>query len=235
MLFQQVRRGFGLLLLCGGLILYAWGVWPAMNTSSNLTILPREMQLLGLGDDLTQVSAPAAVPAVLEVRRLSLEAPVLLRVGDQGIVKLTFAPDTDTLRTGETGGLEDVFDNHLVVMEARLEIGGLEVRPTGTLSRPLEPAQAASFEWQLFPQQAGVYEGTAWFYLRFMTKDGSSGNSQPISAQRLEIRPSSWIGLTGPQARLAGGVGVLAGLFLTGKELLRLIRYRCNLIHQKLL
>ncbi len=214
MLSQQVRRGLGMLFLICGLILLAWGAWPAGSTSKELTLFPQEMQLLEAGNGYSQISEVAGVPAVLEVRNLTLEAPVLLRIGEQGLVRLSFVPRPVMPELADSGELKDIFDTHQVTVEARLEVGGLEVTPQGTLARSLVPAQPVTFEWIIFPHQPEAYEGTVWFYLRFLPKDGSPGTSRPVSAQQLVIRPTSFFGLAGSHARMAGGMGALIGLML---------------------
>jgi hypothetical protein len=211
MLSQQLRRALALLFLILGGTLFAWGVWPAMKANSRLTLLPEEMQLTGSDMLPAQISRETPVPAILEVRQITLEAPRFLRVGDKGAIKLSFVPHNAPV---DTGGLGDIFDSHQVAVEARLVMGGLQVRPTGILQRALVPGHPLTFEWDFLPLQAGTFQGTAWFYLRFMPKAGGHATSQLLSAQRLSLQPRSFWGLSGPQSRLAGGACLLLSLFL---------------------
>jgi hypothetical protein len=232
MLFRKVRHSLSVLSLLAGVILFAWGTWPSRKDVDTLVIYPGEMQMTITGpaqavDEQTSLPDGANVPAVLEVRRLILEAPVSIQTGNRDFIRLVFMPAAVSPGMIEIQGLEDIFSTHMVAVEARLEMGGLEVEPAGTLTRPLLPGQAVRFEWGLIPNQARVYEGTAWLYLRFMPKDGSPGNSRPVSAQRVEIRASSILGLSGLQARMLGGAGTLLGLALVTDLL-------AGLIHQGL-
>jgi hypothetical protein len=111
-------------------------------------------------------------------------------------------------------------------VEARLEVGGLDVTPAATQARSLLPGQWVSFEWNLFPLEARVYQGTAWFYLRFMPLEGGPATSRPISAQRLAVRAISVWGLSGPQARLVGAGSLLTGLVLSCGWMLRYVGRR---------
>jgi hypothetical protein len=232
MLFQKVRHSLSVLSLLTGVILFAWGAWPSRKDIHALVIYPREMQMTISGsaqavDEQTPLSEQVNVPAILEVRRSILEVPVSIQTGNQGFIRLVFMPEAVSTGTSETQGLQDIYSTHVVAVEARLEMGGLEVDPAGTLTRPLFLDQAVHFEWNLIPMQAGVYEGTVWLYLRFMPKDGSPGHSWPVSVQRVEIRACSLLGLSGLQARRMGGAGTLLGLVLASDLL-------AGLIHQVL-
>jgi hypothetical protein len=232
MLFRKARHSLGVLTLLAGVILFAWGAWPSRKDVDTLVIYPGEMQIPisepGQAVDVqTLLSEQVDVPAILEVRRLILEAPVYIQTGNRDFIRLEFMPEAVSPGMDEIQGLQDIYNTHLVAVEARLEMGGLEVEPAGTLTRSLLLGQSARFEWGLTPEQARVYEGTAWLYLRFMPKDGSPGNSWPVSAQRVEIRASTLLGLSGLQARMLGGAGTLLGLALASDFL-------ASLIHQGL-
>ena len=228
MLFQMVRHSLSVLSLLAGVILFAWGAWPSRKEIHALVIYPREMQMTVSGsaqvvNEQTPLSEQVNVPAILEVRRLILEVPVSIQTGNRDFIRLEFLPEAVSPGMDEIQGLQDIYSTHLVAVEARLEMGGLEVEPAGTLTRSLFLGQSVRFEWGLIPEQARVYEGMAWLSLRFMPKDGSPGNSWPISAQRVEIRASSLLGLSGLQARMLGGAGTLLGLALASDLLTSLI------------
>lgn len=217
--FHQVRWCVGLLLFLTGLSLFAWGAWPAGNRLSLLMVQPHEMQLAlarqtPSGGGGTSKDITAAVPAILEVRRLALETPRFLRPGDPGTVRLVFTTDPGQAVDGKINGLSNLYDTHYVAVVVRLEMGGLAVDPSGTLTRPLAPEQPVSFQWALLPGQAPVYEGMAWFYLRFMPRDGSPSSDWPLAAQRIKLPSISLLGLSGRLMRWLGGVGALSGSLL---------------------
>jgi hypothetical protein len=219
MRFHQVRWCMGLSLCLTGLALFTWGAWPAGKSQKVLLIQPGEMQipLAGWAPAVWEGNVrdtPTTVPAILEVRRLALETPRFLRSGDAGEVRLEFSTDLSQKVDGEIAGLSNLYDTHQVAVEARLEMGGLQVDPSGTLTRPLEPGQTVKYTWILRPEQAQVYKGAAWFYLRFMPKDGSPSSDWPLAVQRIELYSTSLLGLTGRLARWLGGMGVLVGLLL---------------------
>jgi hypothetical protein len=232
--FSQVRWCMGLLLCLTGLGLFAWGAWPAGKRLSILMIRPAEMQLSFSGQAYTDgegyaTQTPITTAAILETRRLVLETPNFIRLEDQAEVNLGFIQHPVLNMGEEIEGLSNLFDTHHVSVEARLEIGGLQVEPSGTLIRPLAAGQAASFTWFLWADQVQSYEGTAWFYLRFRSKDGSTSSSWPLAAQRVELSSYSLLGLSGSLARRLGGMGVLSGLLLLTDWLVRRLSLRLGI------
>jgi hypothetical protein len=209
----------GLLLCLTGLVLFGWGAWPAGKRQSVLILHPHEMQLAlagkaQSGSQETARDSRVAIPAILEMRRLVLETPGFLRPGDPARVRLGFRPDPDLSGDGNLDGLSNLYDTHFVAVEARLEIGGLLLEPSGTVHRPLAPGQSVDFEWVLLPEQALVYQGTAWLYLRFLPKDGSASSDWPLVAQRVKLTSISVLGLSGRLMRWLGGMGALSGVLL---------------------
>jgi hypothetical protein len=223
--FRWVRWCMGLLLVMTGCILLALGAWPAGKKSSVLMIRSQEMQVDLPGQALSDGEGAIgqtqlAIPAILEARRLVLETPSFLRPGDADTVILEFTSDSNRITDGEIDGLTNLYDTHYAAVEARLEMGGLQVNPSGSLIRPLSPGQAIRFSWTLLPERAQIYEGTAWFYLRFLPKDGSSSRDWPLAAQRIELTSTSWLGWSGRTTRWLGGIVSLIGLLLIADRLL---------------
>lgn len=219
MYFQQLRWRVGLFVSLLGLALFAWGAWPGGKQLRVLMLQPHDMQLALAGASPAAWEGnvsdlPAALPAILEVRRLALETPNFLRPGDEGRVRLEFTADPGLNLEGEMDELSDLYDTHHAAVKARLEMSGVRVDPPGSLTRPLAAGQAVSFSWVLVPDQERVYEGTVWFYMRFMPKDGSPSSEWPLAAQRVELSSKSIMGLSGRMARWLGGIGALAGILL---------------------
>ena len=167
----------------------------------------------------------APPPAILEARRLTLEYPPKIRVGDSDVVRLTLEIDalgslTPTAEvqgntvTGQVVQIPNLFDTHNVIAEARLDLAGLQVVPGELISEPLTPGQSATFYWSVRPASAGTFRGTAWFYMRFVDKVSGAESRKTISAQPVQIEAVSFLGLNGNLARAAGGVGSFLGALL---------------------
>lgn len=171
-------------------------------------------------------AAPTALPVLTESRRLNLEWPPKLREGDSGLVKMTLEIDDQgnlsptaqiegNVVRGETVVIQNLYDTHNVVAEARLDMAGVEISPDGEISEPLRPGQSATFFWNIHPFQVGRFKGTVWLHLRFIPLNGDEPESRTmISAQVIDVETVNFLGLGGTSARLLGGVGTLVGSIL---------------------
>ncbi len=168
-------------------------------------------------------------PVIPESRRLTLEFPPVMRTGDSARIRMQLEVDdrgniTPTaivegnVVTGEVIEIPNLYETHLVVAEARLDMAGMEVQPPGTISEPLTPGQSVTFYWSVRPEDSGRYEGTAWLYLRFIPMTGLNGEQESritVSVQFLEIEAKSFLGfLRGGTARGIGALGSLLGSVL---------------------
>ncbi len=168
---------------------------------------------------------PASPPTLLERRMLVLEYPPGIRAGDSDVVRLTLEVDdrgniTPTaeldgnVTEGEVIEFPDLFETHNVLAQARLDMAGMEVRPSGEISEPLRPGQSVTFYWSLRPEDVGNYRGTVWFYLTYIPLDGSPESRQALSSQVIEIQATSFFGMDAGTARVAGLVGTALGSVL---------------------
>jgi hypothetical protein len=169
-------------------------------------------------------SAPAAVPqpAIPESRRLTLEYPPNIRVGDSDVIRLTLEVDTlgSVTPTAEVQGntisgkivqIPNVYDTHNVFAEARVDIAGLNIQPPDIQSESLTQGQAVTFYWSVQPTTSGSFRGTVWLYLRFVDIVSGEESQQPISAQPIQIETNNFFGFSGGFARIAGGIGSIIG------------------------
>jgi hypothetical protein len=171
----------------------------------------------------TSVAQP--VPAIPESRRVTLEYPPRIRSGDSDVVRLTLEVDalgniTPTAETpgnvvtGQTVQIPNLYDTHNVIAEARLDLAGVDVRPSEEVNSPLLPGQSVTFYWSVRPNSSGTFRGTAWLFLRFIDKVTKEESRIPLSAQPLAITTAEFLGLSGGLARAAGGVGSIVGAVL---------------------
>jgi hypothetical protein len=168
-------------------------------------------------------------PAILESRRLTLEYPPVMRTGDSARIRMQLEVDDrgniiptaiveGNVVTGEVIEIPNLYETHLVVAEARLDMAGMEVQPLAMISEPMTPGQSVTFFWSVRPEESGRYEGTAWLHLRFIpmtTLNGEQESRIAVSAQFLEIEARSFMGfLNGGTARGIGALGSLVGSVL---------------------
>ena len=183
--------------------------------------------------------APQKV-ALLESLTLTLDSPSVIQLGEVAVIRLTVR-----IEESNPAGLEmhaptlpaitemdDVFDAYHLIAEARLELPRIFVSPRNMTSQPVRAGQTITFTWSVPANAVGEYEGTAWFFLRFMPMAGDekttgqdSSNDLaaqgspakeaalelPVAAIPLRVRVVSLLGMTGSTARIIG----IAGLCLS--------------------
>ncbi|MFZ5818567.1 MAG: hypothetical protein ACOYYJ_01595 [Chloroflexota bacterium] len=164
-------------------------------------------------------------PAIQETRHLTLEFPPVMRAGDATRIRLQLEVDDQgnltptavvegNVVTGQVVKIPDLYETHNVMVEARLDMAGMDVSPPGAISEPLQPGLPVTFYWSVRPDAPGLYQGTAWLHLQFVPKSGGEGSRIPISVQFLEIEVRSLWGLSGGAARGLGTVGSAVGAVL---------------------
>jgi len=197
-----------------------------VNTRAAVVFTPTAEELpLIIGSQAT--SAPTAVPQLdfPESRRLTLDYPPHIRVGDSDVIRLTLGVDTlDNVKpTAEVQGIivgrkivqvPNVYDTQNVFAEARLDIAGLNFQPPDIQSESLMQGQAVTFYWNVRPTNVGTFRGTVWFYLRFVDKISGAESQQTVSAQPIQIVANNFFGFSGGAARAAGGIGLVVGVVL---------------------
>jgi len=167
-------------------------------------------------------SPAAPLPAIPERRRLTLEFPLQIRVGDSDRVRLTLEVDDlgnieptakveGNVVTGEVIEIPNLYETHNVIAEAKFDIAGLQVSPTEVISQTLTQGQPVTFYWSVLPEKTGVFRGTVWFYLRFVDKASGEESRRTVSAQLVEIEAENLLGLPINLVRTFGGVGSIVG------------------------
>ncbi len=172
----------------------------------------------------TTEGAEAFIPAEIpETRRLTLEFPPKMRAGvESEIVILTLEVDDlgnitptaqfgDNVVMGEVIEIPNVYETHNVTVEARLDLAGMEVSPSGATFEPLKPGQSVTFYWSIRPRETGTYRGTAWVHLIFANKLSGEESRIAVSAQLVEIEAVDFFGLSVNVARTSGVIGSVIG------------------------
>jgi hypothetical protein len=219
----------GICLLIFSLFVLVWGFWDFSPVSRSIPILPINMQLTTSEalktDQPSLASALSQAPAIPEDRWLSLEWPSTIRVGDSNVIRMSLEMSeaekiTPTAQVegreihGETARFPNLYATHNVIAEARLDISGLQVAPAYEIVETLRPGKAVRFYWSIRSYGLGTFQGTVWLHLHFISTKGEIESQLPITAQRIEIRSVSFLGLGGFNARLLGSMGTLAGSVL---------------------
>ena len=215
----------GVIVLCGFAIIYLFASQASTGSAppddnEPVGAIPTESLPSELPTSVIPVST--AQPALPERRRLTLEFPPQMRAGDSDVVRLTLEVDDlgGLTPTAEIGGnvvsgevieIQNLYETHRVIAEARFDIAGIEISPADLSSQPLAQGQSVTFYWSIRPPETGVYRGTVWLYLRFVDKQNGEESQKAVSAQLLEIEAVNFFSLSGNFARTTGVIGSVVG------------------------
>lgn len=209
----DVRRFVAAFLLLLSLLMMVWSLWPASSQMRTLIFNPQDLQLnaasFGEKDPKT----------ILETRKLILTWPESVRSGEVVQAEAAFLPiesgDANGLNSGASAMWADVFETYHVLVEGRLELPGLVFSPDGQISQALQANEPVKFIWNLRAEQATVYKGTLWVYLRFISKATGQELKQVLTAQLLDFKCVDFLGLDYLSTRLIGSLGLAIGLVLS--------------------
>lgn len=209
----------------GGAVEATQAAAPTSAAAAPPTELPLVILPTATAETPSQPGAGAPAAVIPETRRLTLEYPPQIRSGDSDVIRLTLEVDTlgnvtptaeiqGHAVTGQTVEIPNLYDTHSVIAEARLDLAGVEVRPSEDVSEPLMPGESVSFFWSVHPTSTGTYRGTVWLFLHFIDKTTKEESRKALSAQTVQIASTDFLGLNGSVARITGGLGSVVGAVL---------------------
>lgn len=188
------RLLLGGLVLAGSLALLTFTALPEKVVSHEIRLNSNQMTLTG-----SEQSGS---------RRLRLTFPETLRPGDPGAVRADLSAEMPRQALPAEEPQEHV------LVTARLEIPGVQVTPEGEISEPLRPGQPLSLQWMVSQVKPGVFNGTAWVYLRIIPRSGGEPTERAVAAFPLRLRIVNYGGLSAVTLRVLAGIGTAAGLAL---------------------
>jgi hypothetical protein len=174
----------------------------------------------------TQIPAQPVQPVIPESRRLTLEFPPKMKAGvESDFVRLTLEVDdlgniTPTAQfggnvvTGEVIQIPNLYETHFVTAEARIDMVGMAIQPSGPTYEPMKQGQSVTFFWSIRPPETGLYRGTVWFHLNFVDKVSGEDSRMAVSAQIVEIEAVDFFGFSVNFVRTSGVVGSVVGAII---------------------
>ncbi len=216
-MLKKLRPILSIGLLLISVCLLIWATLPSKRQVAVQEISPSEMQLKSSGQ--------AAIPSILESQQLSLQWPSSMRIGDVEKITLVFKPElNDSASPDAVAEFSNVYDSYNLMAEGRFEVAGTRVDPANPTRESMPSGQALKFKWQVIIDKAGSYPGNVWLSLRFLPVDGSQASQQPIFVQEVDIRATSLFGISGPLARLLGGVGIFFSVLVSFDIMIDFVR-----------
>ena len=167
-----------------------------------------------------------AQPSIPETRLLTLEFPPTMKAGEQGdVIRLTLEADDlgNITATAEMGGhvvegevveIPNLYETHNVVAEARFDIAGIEVQPSGATLQPLRQGEPVTFYWSILARETGNYSGVIWLHLVFTDRLSGEESRLAVSAQIVEIEAVDFFGFSTDFVKTSGVVGSVLGVIV---------------------
>ncbi|MFL7791990.1 MAG: hypothetical protein AB8I69_07605 [Anaerolineae bacterium] len=212
-------RSFYILLALAMLALAVTACASAMEPVAQVTPTPE------LATTVEPPSTPEPTPEI-EERRVEVEWPVAMRVGDNDVLRLSLipAPDGTYVPTPEISGHE-VDATPIPVTVARpgytgyaraaVSASGLNAERASPEEQPIVPGQSNTWRWTVSPGEAGTYRVILSLSVRWVPEEGSGlpGPFEDALWERvLTIEARSTLGLSGIQADIVGAGGSVLGL-----------------------
>jgi hypothetical protein len=198
---------------------------PASGTATNApSVAPTSTPILPY--PTAQGGSDKPQPEIPEARRLTLEFPPKMKAdAESDIVRLTLEVDdpggvTPTAQfdghvvTGETIEIPNLYETHFVTAEARFDVAGMAIFPSGPTYEPMKQGQSVTFHWSIRPPQTGVYRGTIWLHLNFVDRISGKESRMAVSAQVVEIEAVDFFGFSVDFVRTSGVVGSVLGVII---------------------
>ena len=205
------RWVIGIALLVLSFFIIIWGMRTPAYQIREIPIYTMELQPTPL----------EAVPVLTDnpAGRLILEWPDEIRVGDPASMRMTFLAndgEVEPAKEGSSSQTEMVRpgDPPERVLQARLELAGVQHTPTGEVSQALRLDHPVTFLWNLRPLERGAYEGKIWLHIHFYEPAGGEESQRVLAAQPVAMRAAGLFGLTGSQGRAVGSIGLVIGALL---------------------
>jgi hypothetical protein len=200
-----------------GICLLIWATLTAKRRVTVQSISPAEMQLPSSGQ--------ASQPTILETRQVVLEWPSTIRIGDMAVITLVFEPGKNEPSSDKPqDGFSDVYDKYSLMAEGRFEVAGIRVDPANPTRESMPSGQTVKLKWRVNADKAGEFPGNVWLSLRFLPHDGTETSQTPIFARKVDIHTTSLFGISGPLARLMGGVGIFFSVLVSFDIMIEFVR-----------
>jgi hypothetical protein len=207
-MFKRIRLFFSSAMALVSLALLAWGLWPESRSQEMQFIQPHTM-MVPAGEAIDR-------SAVMESRKVTLEWPSSLRIGDMSTIRLVFEPVAgEVLAPQPDTEYTNVYLNYNLMAEGRLEVAGMSVNPPNPRLESLPAGQTIKFTWQIGAREVTTYPARAWLLLHFLPLKGGAASELPIFVRDLDLRATSLLGLSGPSARPLGTIGIMSSLVMS--------------------
>lgn len=206
-MLKKFRRYLSLSLVLLSASLFVWAFLPDRHQVIIKDITPVEMKV---------PSGDARALSLLETYQVRLEWPSSMRIGNKAEITLVFTPAQSVIAsTNLQPGSGDVYNDFNIMVEGRFETAGIKASPDNPIRESLPAGQTVKLRWEISAEKARSYQNnTMWLSLRYLPLNGDPASQKPIFIQEMDIQATSLWGISGPMARLMGGMGVVSSVLV---------------------
>lgn len=213
-MLRTIRRSLSAILVIVSIFLLVWAAIPNGHQNHIQDITLSEMKPQN-GDGRVSIFN-------MDTRRVTLEWPKSMRIGETEVITLRFEPEGGTApaSAAQMGG-NDIYERYNLMAEARFEVAGVRVEPANPIRESMPRGQVVKFRWQISSSQSGTYDGTVWLSLRLLPLDGSPTSQNPVFIKEITFQAKSLFGMSEAMATILGGVGVVVAGGLVFDDMIR--------------
>lgn len=129
--------------------------------------------------------------SILEREQFSIFWPEKIRTGASDTIQVLVEMDQDFLSNDNLS-----LDAFYVNLETRVEMAGIDINPSGVMSKNILPGQKINFTWAIVGKIPGEYKGTIWLYLNLIPKQSSEKSiKKTLIAKPIKISVRNFLGL----------------------------------------
>jgi hypothetical protein len=196
------KIGITLFILSGLLVL--WLLLPYPRTMQEISFEPGEITFnSGLdSNNIPGQSHPVlAIPGGIHI---ILDWIPIIRKGGSQIVHFQVIQDEQLMSGNEINGTnnntsdpvtQNSNSDYSIMLKTRLDMVNVIMDPPGESGSVLTEGNTAYFSWKITPQVSDDLQGTVWFYLVAFPHDGGEAIDKTVSAQNIDIKVISLLGL----------------------------------------
>lgn len=215
-MMKIIRRILSIVMLIASVWILAWALIPARRQTLVQPIAPVTV---------SEIDGGIKTVLVISDYRVVLEWPETLRIGESGLMTLTFepAPIRENSQALPATAVSVYTSNNLMA-ESSFEVAGLQVNPAVPRRESLPEGKSVKQKWQLSTLQSGDYRGSLWLSLRILPLSGGTPSNMPVFIHEVDLHATSLLGVSGLLARVAGSIGLILGLALSYDVMIAFIK-----------
>jgi len=156
---------------------------------------------------------------VLEGKNFSIFWPEKIIAGSSDSIQMNVKLDqsfliNDIFAKSNSSQVIPSLDSYMINLEARVDLIGISITPSGIMSKNILPDQKINFSWNINATTPGEYKGTIWLFINLISKQSNEKSiKEPIVAKPIKISVRNFLGLNVKLVRIFAGTLLFFSIF----------------------